>query len=150
MDVVDTMRRFALDNGARIKTAEVEDIIIENTAVKSVRADGNVCDFDNVILATGGLSYPRTGSTGDGFRFAEKLGHTVIPAKPSLVPLESPDKACRKMQGLSLKNVGLKVTDVNSKTVYTDFGEMLFTHFGLSGPMILQYARLLFGLYGAY
>lgn len=138
MDVVDTMRRFAIDNGARIKTAEVEDIIIENNAVKSVRVDGSIYDFDNVILATGGLSYPRTGSTGDGFRFSEKLGHTVIPAKPSLVPLESPDKSCKKMQGLSLKNVGLKVTDNNSKTVYSDFGEMLFTHFGLSGPMILS------------
>ena len=138
MDVVDTMRRFALDNGARIMTAEVEDIIIENNAVKSVRADGKIYHFDSVILATGGLSYPRTGSTGDGFRFAEKLGHTVIPAKPSLVPLESPDKSCKKMQGLSLKNVGLKVTDHNGKTVYTDFGEMLFTHFGLSGPMILS------------
>lgn len=138
MDVVDTMRRFAIDNGARIKTAEVEDIIIENNAVKSVRVDGSIYDFDNVILATGGLSYPRTGSTGDGFRFSEKLGHTVIPAKPSLVPLESPDKSCKKMQGLSLKNVGLKFTDNNSKTVYSDFGEMLFTHFGLSGPMILS------------
>ncbi|MBQ7505115.1 MAG: NAD(P)/FAD-dependent oxidoreductase [Ruminococcus sp.] len=138
MDVVDTMRRFATDNGARIKTAEVEDIIIENNAVKSVRADGKIYDFDSVILATGGLSYPRTGSTGDGFRFAEKLGHTVIPAKPSLVPLESPDKSCKEMQGLSLKNVGLKVTDNSGKTVYTDFGEMLFTHFGLSGPMILS------------
>ena len=138
MDVVDTMRRFALDNGARIKTAEVEDIIIENNAVKSVRADGIVYDFDSVILATGGLSYPRAGSTGDGFRFAEKLGHTVIPPKPSLVPLESPDKSCKKMQGLSLKNVGLKISDNKGKTVYTDFGEMLFTHFGLSGPMILS------------
>lgn len=138
MDVVDTMRRFATDNGARIKTAEVEDIIIENNAVKSVRAKCKKYDFDSVILATGGLSYPRTGSTGDGFRFAEKLGHTVIPAKPSLVPLESPDKSCKEMQGLSLKNVGLKVTDNSGKTVYTDFGEMLFTHFGLSGPMILS------------
>lgn len=138
MDVVDTMRRFATDNGSRIKTAEVEDIIIENNAVKSVRAKCKKYDFDSVILATGGLSYPRTGSTGDGFRFAEKLGHTVIPAKPSLVPLESPDKSCKEMQGLSLKNVGLKVTDNSGKTVYTDFGEMLFTHFGLSGPMILS------------
>lgn len=138
MDVVDTLRRFATDNGARIVNAEIEDITAEDSRVKAVKADGRVFDFDSVIIATGGLSYPRTGSTGDGFRFAEKLGHTVIPPKPSLVPLVSPDKCCPAMQGLSLRNVGLKIKDDNGKTVYTDFGEMLFTHFGVSGPIILS------------
>lgn len=138
LDVVDTMRNFAKDNGARIINSSVEDIIADNSQVKGVKADGNIIPFDRVIIATGGLSYPRTGSTGDGFRFAENLGHTVIPAKPSLVPLVSPDKCCEEMQGLSLRNVGLKVTDNSGKTVYKDFGEMLFTHFGFSGPIVLS------------
>ncbi|MBR1731706.1 MAG: NAD(P)/FAD-dependent oxidoreductase [Ruminococcus sp.] len=138
MDVVDIMRKFVLDNGAEIINAEAEDVIAENSQVKAVRANGKLYDFDSVIITTGGLSYPRTGSTGDGFRFAKKLGHTVIPAKPSLVPLVSPDKDCGAMQGLSLKNVGLKITDKDGKTVYSDFGEMLFTHFGISGPMVLS------------
>lgn len=138
MDVVDTMRKFATDNGADIINSEVEDIITENQVVKSVVAGGKEYAFDSVIIATGGLSYPRTGSTGDGFRFAQKLGHTVIEPKPSLVPLTSPDNDCKRLQGLSLKNVGLNITDVSGRTVYTDFGEMLFTHFGLSGPMILS------------
>jgi len=138
MDVVDVMRRFSTDNGAIIINAVVEDIIAENSAVKAVKADGIIHYFDRVILATGGLSYPRTGSTGDGFKFAEALGHTVITPKPSLVPLVSSDADCKKLQGLSLKNVGLKIKDKNDKIVYTDFGEMLFTHFGISGPMVLS------------
>ena len=100
--------------------------------------NGKLRDCDSVIIATGGMSYQRTGSTGDGYRFAENLGHTITKITPSLVPLESPDKDCKRLQGLSLKNVGLKITEENGRTVYTDFGEMLFTHFGLSGPMILS------------
>ena len=138
MDVVDTLRRFAAGNGARVVNAEVEDVIAKDSVIKSVRAGGKLYGFDSVIIATGGLSYPRTGSTGDGFRFAERLGHTVIPAKPSLVPLESPDRVCPRLQGLSLRNVGFKVTDSDGKTVYSDFGEMLFTHFGISGPIVLS------------
>lgn len=138
MDVVDTIRRFATDNGARIINARVEDIVAEDSAVKAVKAGGKLYNCDSVIIATGGLSYPRTGSTGDGYKFAKKLGHTIIEPKPSLVPLVSPDKLCKDLQGLSLKNVGLKVSDSSDKTIYTDFGEMLFTHFGLSGPMILS------------
>lgn len=138
MDVVDTIRRFATDNGARIINARVEDIVAEDSAVKAVKAGGKLYNCDSVIIATGGLSYPRTGSTGDGYKFAKKLGHTIIELKPSLVPLVSPDKLCKDLQGLSLKNVGLKVSDSSDKTIYTDFGEMLFTHFGLSGPMILS------------
>lgn len=91
-----------------------------------------------VILATGGLSYPATGSTGDGHRMAEELGHTVTEVRPSLVPLESPDPACGRMQGLSLKNVALTVKDRKKKTVYRGQGELLFTHFGLSGPLVLS------------
>ena len=91
-----------------------------------------------VILATGGLSYPATGSTGDGHRMAEELGHTLVDIKPSLVPLESPDLFCAQMQGLALKNVTLTVKNGKKKTVYREQGELLFTHFGLSGPLVLS------------
>lgn len=91
-----------------------------------------------VILATGGLSYPATGSTGDGHRMAEELGHAVVEPKPSLVPLESPDAFCTQMQGLSLKNVVLTVKNQKKKTVFQEQGELLFTHFGLSGPLVLS------------
>jgi len=89
------------------------------------------------IVATGGLSYPRTGSTGDGYRFAEHAGHTVVPPRGSLVPLEEKGSTCRELMGLSLRNVGLTVLE-NGKKLYSDFGEMLFTHFGVSGPLILS------------
>lgn len=138
VDVVDALRRFVTDNGAKIITATVEDIITENGLITGVKAGGRIYKADKVILATGGASYPRTGSTGDGYKFAEKLGHTIITPKPSLVPLESPDSDCKEMQGLSLKNVALKITDNSGKQIYTDFGEMLFTHFGISGPMVLS------------
>ena len=91
-----------------------------------------------VILATGGLSYPATGSTGDGLWMAEELGHTLVDIKPSLVPLESPDPFCAQMQGLALKNVVLTVKNQKKKTVFQEQGELLFTHFGLSGPLVLS------------
>lgn len=138
VDVVDTMRDFAESNGARIVYKEVDDIIAENGAVKAVKAGGRLYNCDSVIIASGGKSYPRTGTTGDGYKFAEKLGHTIIEPKPSLIPLESPDSDCKALQGLSLKNVGLKIKTRDNRTVYEDFGEMLFTHFGISGPMVLS------------
>ena len=91
-----------------------------------------------VILATGGLSYPATGSTGDGHRMAAKLGHTIVECRPSLIPLESPDPCCGQMQGLALKNVLLTVKNKKKKVVYQEQGELLFTHFGLSGPLVLS------------
>lgn len=91
-----------------------------------------------IVLATGGASYPATGSTGDGYEMAAKVGHTIIPPKPSLVPLESSDSFCAKMQGLALKNVSLKVKNHKGKTIYQEQGELLFTHFGLSGPLVLS------------
>ncbi len=101
--------------------------------------DGKLVEASAVIIATGGRSYPLTGSDGDGYRLAANLGHTTVTPKPSLVPLTSRDKDCPRMQGLSLKNVALKVVDkTNGKTVYEDFGEMMFTHFGMTGPMILS------------
>ena len=97
---------------------------------------------DKVILATGGKTYSATGSTGDGYEIAQKLGHTIVPVKPSLVPLTAEGESlniCKQMQGLSLRNVQIKLIDTNkNKTIYEDFGEMLFTHFGVSGPIILS------------
>lgn len=138
VDVVDTMRAFAENGGAKIIYKEVEDITAENGSVKSVKAGGKTYEFDSVIIASGGMSYPRTGTVGDGYKFARRLGHTVIEPKPSLVPLESDDEDCKALQGLSLKNVGLKIKTDGGKTVYDDFGEMLFTHFGISGPIVLS------------
>ena len=95
---------------------------------------------DKIILATGGKSYPLTGSTGDGYILAEKLGHKITPIKPSLVPLECYDKKeCLELQGLSLKNIRISIEDKGkNKKIYEDFGEMIFTHFGVSGPIILS------------
>ena len=109
----------------------------EATGVKTNKGD---ILADKIILATGGKSYPLTGSTGDGYNLAKKLGHTITPIKPSLVPLEVYQRdLCKELQGLSLRNVGIKIIDNNkNKTIYEDFGEMIFTHFGVSGPTILS------------
>ena len=108
--------------------------------VIGVKSNNEIIEADRVILATGGKSYPLTGSTGDGYKLVEELGHSVIPIKPSLVPLTSYEKdMCQQLQGLSLKNVGIQLVDIeNNKIIYKDFGEMLFTHFGVSGPTILS------------
>lgn len=94
--------------------------------------------FDRVLIATGGASYPGTGSTGDGYRFAKSLGHRILPPTPSLIPLTVKEKFCSECMGLSLKNTALSVETLSGKKVYEDFGEMLFTHFGVSGPMVLS------------
>ena len=126
--------------------AKVEDILVENDqacgVVANIKGKINKIKADKVIVATGGKSYPGTGSTGDGYLLLKKLGHTIIEIKPSLVPLtaeESGLELCKNMQGLSLKNVGIKIKDIQkNKVIYEDFGEMLFTHFGVSGPTILS------------
>ncbi len=119
---------------------KVEKILVKENQVIAIRTDKEIIQTSNVILATGGKSYPLTGSTGDGYRIASELGHKIVKIKPSLVPLEVYEKVeCKKMQGLSLRNVSIKLVDVNkNKTIYEDFGEMLFTHFGISGPIILS------------
>lgn len=114
-----------------------ESIKVKETSGKQYRVIG-----DKLIIATGGLSYPSTGSTGDGFNFAKKLGHTVTPLKPSLVPFNLKGSEYRELQGLSLKNVELKI-ELNGKKVCKEFGELLFTHFGLSGPLVLSSCPLL-------
>ena len=113
-------------------------IVTADGAVTAVKGEKETYPCDAVILATGGVSYPLTGSTGDGYRMAQELGHTIIKPKGSLVPLVSPDGDCAAMQGLSLKNVELTAYNGKNKAVYREFGEMLFTHFGVSGPLVLS------------
>lgn len=139
LDVVDTLHDFILDKGCKLVCDTAKALIIEDGEVIGVKCEEETYYADSVVICCGGKSYPLTGSTGDGYILAKQAGHTVTELKPSLVPLESKNTDCKSMQGLALKNVGLKIIDNNSKkTVYTDFGEMLFTHFGVSGPMILS------------
>ena len=118
----------------------VEKILIKSNEVLGVRTNKEIIQTDKIILATGGKSYPLTGSTGDGYKIAKDLGHVITTIKPSLVPLEVYEKEeCKKLQGLSLRNVGIKIIDSErKKLIYEDFGEMVFTHFGISGPIILS------------
>ncbi len=144
-DIVDALKRKMHALGVKVIFDKVTDILVkegenglEISGVK-VASSSSPLPFDRVIIATGGRSYPRTGSDGDGYKFAEKLGINLIPAKPSLVPLEICERHCRDMQGLALKNISVRAVEASSgKTVYEDFGEMLFTHFGVSGPVILS------------
>ena len=116
----------------------VEKILIKNYEVLGLRTNREIIKAEKIILATGGKSYPLTGSTGDGYRIASELGHKITPIRPSLVPLEIYEKEeCKKLQGLSLKNVKIKIEE-DKKVIYEDFGEMIFTHFGISGPTILS------------
>ena len=139
VDVVDTLYGFIKSRGVHIVNDSAEELILEDGYAAGVKCENKTYYADSVIICCGGKSYPLTGSTGDGYTLARQAGHTVTDLKPSLVPLESPDGECKSMQGLALKNVGLKIVKNNSKKeVYTDFGEMLFTHFGVSGPMILS------------
>lgn len=119
---------------------KVEEILTQGDKVIGVRANNKTIQADKVILATGGKSYPLTGSTGDGYELAKKLGHTITDIKPSLVPLETHNKkVCQEMQGLSLRNVKIQLKDIEkNKVIYEEQGEMIFTHFGVSGPTILS------------
>ena len=137
-DVVRALRKYALKSNVKPITARVKDIVIEDNAVKGVKTASGVIYADKVIVCTGGASYPQTGSTGDGYDFARTAGHTVIPPKASLVPVVTEEKWVRDIMGLSLKNISVSAFDKNNKKVYTDFGEMLFTHFGISGPVVLS------------
>jgi len=137
-DIVDALRAYA-EKSARISVNDpVKAIEKTENGFKIISAKGTA-EYDILVIACGGASYPLTGSTGDGYAMAKKLGHTVIDPRPSLVPIEAENKAfCASMMGLSLKNVSLTVEDQNGKSLYSDFGEMLFTHFGISGPMVLS------------
>lgn len=142
-DVAEALLRYAKGQGAQFYYhSPVKEILCENHAITGLKLQNNdVYELDSVILATGGLSYPMTGSTGDGYRFAQGFGHTITEPRPSLVPLETKEKWVTEVQGLALKNVGLSVYDTQGHKVYEELGEMLFTHFGVSGPMILSASR---------
>jgi len=154
MDVVNALVNYAKSNGAKfLFESPVAEICCVNGQVRGVKQKNNdYYELDSVILATGGLSYPMTGSEGDGYRMAKALGHTVTELKPSLVPLETVEKWVPDLQGLTLKNVGLTAFDNKGNKVYHEQGEMLFTHFGVSGPMILSASRHIMdcGYKGAY
>ena len=135
-DVADCMVSLCRKAGVRFIKSAAKQIITENGAVAGVTTGEGYIPCRAAAVCTGGMSYPLTGSTGAGYRFAEQLGHSVTPPRPSLVPLESGDAYCAEMQGFSLKNVTLSLFE-NDKRIYRELGEMLFTHFGVSGPLVL-------------
>ena len=136
-DIVMALRTYLTEEGVRTVYARVKAIEKQNDGFSVITEERRV-PFDAVIVATGGKSYQKTGSTGDGYQFARAFGHTVTPLTPSLVPLECEEAICRALQGLSLRNVGVRVFDEKGKTVYDDFGELMFTHFGITGPTVLS------------
>ncbi len=139
VDIVDSLTAYA-KRRARFMHGRAVELLRDGEKVIGVRTEsGEEVYADKIIIATGGLSYPGTGSTGDGYELAKQAGHKITDLVPSLVPLEIHEGFCSELMGLSLRNTAIKVVDSeNGKTVYSDFGEMLFTHFGVSGPMILS------------
>lgn len=136
--VLEALRNQMHRSGVQVRTARVQEILTDENGVAGVKTASERLSARWVILATGGLSYPTTGSTGDGYEMARKLGHSIIPPVGSLVPLECAGEDCPDMQGLSLRNVGVKLLNRKNKVIYKDFGELLFTHFGVSGPTVLS------------
>ncbi len=136
-DVAGTLARNLERSGVRHIRESANHIIAENGEVTGVKTDSGVISCRAAVICTGGLSYPLTGSTGVGYKMARELGHSIVPCRPSLVPLESDDEYCAQMQGFSLKNVTLSAYE-NDKLIFRELGEMLFTHFGVSGPLVLS------------
>ena len=138
-DIVSALVSACLARGVKIINEKVLSLVINENKINGVITESGERSADAVIICTGGRSYTRTGSDGDGYKFAKAAGHTVTPLLPSLVPITCAGKLCPSLQGLSLKNVSLTITDKNTKKeVYSDFGEMMFTHFGITGPMVLS------------
>lgn len=138
-DIVSALVSACKTRGVEIINEKVRSLVIGDEKIKGIITESGEFSADAVIICTGGRSYTRTGSDGDGYGFAKSAGHTVTPLLPSLVPIVCAGKLCPSLQGLSLKNVSLTITDKNTKKeVYSDFGEMMFTHFGITGPMILS------------
>lgn len=138
-DIVNAMVRACKDAGVRVVREKVTSLKYEDGRVVGLKTNNGYYECDSVIVATGGKSYPMTGSDGDGYKFAMSGGHTVVKPKPSLVPIVAEGNTCRRMQGLSLKNIGFKIIrNDNGKCVYDDFGELMLTHFGLTGPVVLS------------
>jgi predicted Rossmann fold flavoprotein len=141
-DITDCLERSCKSAGVHILQGTAKKILVEDNTVKGVLYENGketlTLECESVILATGGASYPLTGSTGDGYKIASDLGHTVTEIKPSLVPLLVKESLCSECMGLSLKNVKITFTDRSGKEIYSEVGEMLFTHFGVTGPVILS------------
>ncbi|WZL75030.1 NAD(P)/FAD-dependent oxidoreductase [Clostridiaceae bacterium 35-E11] len=137
-DVIRALSKYMKSNNVNIMlNAEVQNILVQENNIIGVKlSDGRVIECNKIIIATGGLSYPTTGSTGDGYRIAKHLGHKITPLKPALVPLEVEESWVKDLQGLSLKNVSLTASYKN-QSIHTEFGEMIFTHYGISGPIVL-------------
>ncbi len=140
VDIVDALCRYAAHPNATLTQGRATRLILEGGRLSGVQTqEGEQFLAPKVLLATGGLSYPGTGSTGDGYALARQAGHTMIEPRPSLVPLEAHEGWCSELQGLALKNIAITVRDADTyRVVYEDFGELMFTHFGLSGPVILS------------
>ena len=138
VSVLNCLQDQLRQNHVTVRSERVCEILTREGTVSGVRTEKNTYMAAKVILATGGLSYPTTGSTGDGYEMAKALGHTVTAPEGSLVPLETAGQDCPDMQGLSLRNVGVKLMGEKNKVIYKDFGELLFTHFGVSGPTVLS------------
>ena len=137
VSVLEALQRRLRKSGVNVRTGRVTDLLTSEGRISGVALGAEQISAKWVILATGGLSYPTTGSTGDGYALAQRLGHTILPTEGSLVPLEA-DEDCAQMQGLSLRNVAVKLVDQKGKVLFSDFGELLFTHFGVSGPTVLS------------
>ena len=140
VDILNGLKRFIKEKNVKVRNKEVKRIVKEDESFCLIDEDKNKYAFDKVVICTGGVSYPQTGSTGDGYIFAKDFGHSITEPKASLVPLECKDfEICSRMSGLSLKNVTLSIVDkTRNKVVYSELGEMLFTHFGISGPLVLS------------
>ena len=143
LDVVQALEKYMRQNKVALHLeSQVEHVVMKEGKVTGIcLKNQKELPFDAVIVTTGGLSYPNTGSTGDGYRMAKAAGHTVTKLYPSLVPLKTAESWCQELMGLSLRNIAIRICNEKDKTVYEDFGEMLFTHFGVSGPVILSASR---------
>ncbi len=142
-DVVRALKKYALKDNVTLKHDTVKSLIIKDGVVKGVKTSKGEIKGDRVIVCTGGKSYPKTGSTGDGYKFASQAGHTIIEPKASLIPVVTEEKWVKDIMGLSLRNIKITAYNQKNKKVYSDFGEMLFTHFGISGPVVLSMSAYL-------
>lgn len=148
-DIVEALRNYIIKNNVEIINDRVDSILtVNNDSDEKSMVSGVICSnrgkifADRVIIATGGMSYQKTGSTGDGYFWAEELGHTITDIRPSLVPVIVKEDWIQDVLGLTLKNISIKVKNSKKQTIYTDFGEMMFAHFGLTGPVILSARRI--------
>lgn len=142
-DVVKALKKYALKDNVILKTDTVRALKIKDGVVTGVKTANGEIKADKVIICTGGKSYPKTGSTGDGYKFAKQAGHTIIEPKASLIPVITDEKWVRDIMGLSLRNIKITAFNAKNKKVFSDFGEMLFTHFGISGPVVLSMSAYL-------